>query len=371
MDIYVQRDALLKPLQAVSGVVEKKQTLPILSNILLSIDDQQLKITGTDLEIELTVVVPIDELLASGTTTVAARKLFDICRALPEGSSLRLTLDTSCLIVKAGDSSFKLNTLSPSDFPSLEAMTYPIALPIKQHQLKNLFSKTHFAMGQQDVRPYLNGTLLDIDQQSITAVAADGHRMALALLKDEQIGDLNAHVIIPRKSVLELIRLLDTEKEQYAMLHIADNRIQVITDEFIFTSKLINAQYPDYKRLLPRGTIAALGDAEAIRQALTRAAILSNEKFRVIRFQLEENKLCITANNSDQELAEEALAIDYSGQSMEIGFNVAYLLDVVLSIANVAKSKGIRFLFTDANNGVLIEPTDNEACQYVVMPMRL
>ena len=367
MDLIVQREAFLKPLQAVSGVVEKKQTLPILSNVLLSIKDNQLLLTGTDLEVELIGFVPVQTITTDGSTTVSARKLFDICRTLPEGSMLRLTLEKNHLVVRAGESTFMLNTLSPQDFPNLEDVAYSAKFKIKQSQLKNLLTKTYFAMGQQDVRHYLNGAYLDIQQNTIKCVAADGHRLALASIEDDSIGNVEARVILPRKSVMELIRLLGAEGDADATVAIGDGRCQVVTADFIFTTKLINAQYPDYNRLIPRGTSIATGEREAIKQALTRASILSNEKFRGVRFQLEPNKLTITANNSDQEHAEDAVSLDYDGTSIEIGFNVSYLLDIVSSIA----AKSIRCVFSDPNNGVLIEPDDGDTSLYVVMPMRL
>lgn len=368
MDITVQREALLKPLQAVSGVVEKKQTLPILSNVLLTIKDGKLLLTGTDLEIELIGFVSIESLAAEGATTVSARKLFDICRTLPEGSTLRLSLEKNYLVVRAGESCFMLNTLPAQDFPNLEDSDYPVQFTTKQSHLKNLLTKTYFAMGQQDVRHYLNGTFLDISQNSIKCVAADGHRLALTTIQDENIGNVEARVILPRKSVLELIRLLGNDSDNDVTIHIGDSRFRLLATDYIFTSKLINAQYPDYNRLIPRGTTSAIGDREAIKQALTRASILSNEKFRGVRFQLEASKLRITANNSDQEQAEEAVALDYQGSNMEIGFNVAYLLDVVSAIT----AKSIRCVFTGPNEGVLIEPTESDfSLLYVVMPMRL
>lgn len=367
MDITVQREALLKPLQAVSSVVEKKQTLPILSNVLLSVKHNQLLLTGTDLEIELVGFVPLETMTAEGTVTVSARKLFDICRTLSEGSLIRLSLEKNYLVVRAGDSCFQLNTLAAADFPSLEDETYAASFKLKQSHLKNLFSKTYFAMGQQDVRHYLNGALLDIGRHTIKCVAADGHRLAMTSIHDDSIGNVEARVILPRKSVLELIRLVSSEIDHELAISINDNRIRVISPDYIFTSKLINAQYPDYQRLIPKGSLSAAGDREAIKQALTRASILSNEKFRGVRFQLEPDKLIITANNSDQEQAEEALSFEYAGKSIEIGFNVAYLLDVVSAIT----AKTIRCVFNDANSGVLIEGDADDPSLYVIMPMRL
>jgi len=364
MDITVSREAFLKPLQSVSSVVEKKQTLPILSNVLITAKEGKLSLIGTDLEIELIGFAPVEAIAQEGAVTVSARKLFDICRTLPEGSLLRLTLDKNYLMVRTGDSSFMLNTLPAHDFPNLEDCSYPTQFTIKQSQLKQLLATTYFAMGQQDVRHYLNGAFIDIKQNAIKCVAADGHRLALTSLQDDQLANIDVRVIVPRKSVLELIRLLSGDVDQAVTVQIGDTRIRAMTADFIFTSKLINAQYPDYNRLIPRGNMVAEGDREAIKQALTRASILSNEKFRGVRFQLESNKLRITANNADQEQADESVSLEYEGKEMEIGFNVAYLLDVVSSFAE----KTIRFVFTDPNSGVLIESADS---LYVVMPMRL
>ncbi len=367
MDIIVQREALLKPLQAVSGVVEKKQTLPILSNVLLTIKNNKLLLVGTDLEIELIGFVPLQTLTAEGKTTVSARKLFDICRTLPDGSDIRLTIEKNNLVVRSGEGSFRLNTLPADDFPNVEDCDYPVKFSIKQSQFKSLLTKTYFAMGQQDVRHYLNGAFLDIGQRAIKCVAADGHRLALTTIHNDSIGNAEAKLILPRKSVLELIRLLNSDGDHDAAISTGDGRFQIVTNDYIFTTKLINAQYPDYHRLIPAGTTVAVAERDAVKQALTRTSILSNEKFRGVRFQLEPTTLRISANNSDQEHAEEAISLTYNGSSMEIGFNVAYLLDVVASIT----SKFIHCAFTDPNNGVLIKPEEDDDSLYVVMPMRL
>lgn len=367
MDIIVQREALLKPLQAVSGVVEKKQTLPILSNVLLATKDNKLSVIGTDIEIELIGFVDI-ELLAPGVTTVSAKKLFDICRTLPEEANLRLTVEKNNLIVRAGDSVFILNTLPAEDFPQIDEIEYVVSLSLSEGAFKNLLNKTHFAMGHQDVRPYLNGSFLDIGKTSMKCVAADGHRLALASMLIRNNTNLESKIILPRKSVLELIRLLSNDDASEITIGITEGKFRVVTSHFVFTSKLINANYPDYNRLIPKGNNSAIGERDLIKQALTRASILSNEKFRGVRFQLESSKLRITANNSDQEQAEEAVPLDYAGNSMEIAFNVAYLIDVVATIT----AKSIRWIFTDSNSGVLIEPHETEDDSlYVIMPMRL
>ncbi|OGT41413.1 MAG: DNA polymerase III subunit beta [Gammaproteobacteria bacterium RIFCSPHIGHO2_12_FULL_37_34] len=367
MDITVKRETLLKPLQAISSIVEKKQTMPILSNVLLVVQDGKLLLTGTDLEIELIGFVPIESLSTTGEITVSARKLFDICRALPEGILLRLSLENNSLIIRTQDSYFILNTLPTQDFPNLETSDYATTLTFQPSLLKKLFTQTYFAMGQQDVRHYLNGTFFEIANGTIKCIAADGHRLALTSVQNEKIKDITARMIVPRKSVLELMRLLSDEDNAEVIVQISDGRLRITTSDYTFTTKLIHAQYPDYNRLIPRGTLIAMGDREIIKQALTRASILSNEKYRGVRFQLEPNKLKITANNADQEQAEEVVSLDYSGTNMEIGFNVPYLLDVVSAIASAT----IRCAFTDSNSGVLIESTDDDESLYVVMPMRL
>lgn len=370
MDIMVSREKLLKPLQAITGVVDKKQIKPILSNVLLGTENEKLLLTGTDLEIELVGLLSHEQLSREGKTTVSAKKLCDICRTLPEGSLLHLFLEKNNLIVRAGESCFTLNTLPADDFPLLLSHgEEEIPFMVKQDQLKNLFAKTYFAMGQQDVRHYLNGSLLDISHEAIRCVAADGHRLALMALQER--GGFGCkrevRVILPRKSVLELIRLLNSESDQEVSIYIDNNRLRLVAKEYTFTSKLINAAYPDYHRLIPKGVLKAEVEREVLKQALVRASILSNEKFRGVRFQLAANQLRITANNVDQEQAEEIIPIEYAGDKIEFGFNIAYLLDVVSALS----SKIIRCIFSDPGNGVLIEPVGEEEALYVVMPMRL
>lgn len=380
MKVTIQRAALLKSLQMINGVVERRQTLPILSNVLISVKDQKLLLTGTDLEIEMIGNAPLEEVIETGATTVSARKLLDICRALPEEASLKLVLEGDHLVIRSGKSRFLLVTLPAQDFPNVEESPFTAQFIIGQTKLKKLLSKTCFAMGQQDVRHYLNGALFDINQGIVKCVATDGHRLAFSSIQDMSISDTQTKVILPRKSVLELVRLLDNSEENITVC-VGDNHFRVISPDFIFTSKLINAQYPDYDKLIPRSVSnVAIANREILKQALSRASILSNEKFRGVRLQLDRDSLRIVANNPEQEEAEELVQLDYQGNGVEIGFNEAYLLDVVSTIA----SDNIRWSFNDPNGGVLIESseinpeaqTDNELLGkvlslYVVMPMRL
>lgn len=364
MKVTIQRSALLKPLQMISGVVERRQTLPILANVLITVKDEKLFLTGTDLEIEMIGVASLDAVEEGGSITVSARKLLDICRALPDDAVLQLTLDGNQLSLRSGKSRFVLTTLPAHDFPNVDEGPFTAQFAISQAKLKKLLSKTHFAMGQQDVRHYLNGALFDINQGTVKCVATDGHRLAYSSIQDTNVANTQIRVILPRKSVLEMIRLLDNNESDVTVC-IGDNHFRVISTDFTFTSKLINAQYPDYDKLIPRNVSnTVVASREMLKQALTRASILSNEKFRGIRLQLDNDLLRIVANNPEQEEAEELVQLEYQGNSVEIGFNVAYLLDVVSTIV----SDTIKWSFNDPNAGVLIESDDS---LYVVMPMRL
>jgi DNA polymerase-3 subunit beta len=370
MKVTLSRATLVKPLQMISGVVEKRQTLPILSNVLMTVTEESLSLTATDLEIELIGVTPLekDQVTQTGSITVSARKLLDITRALPEDATIQMTLDGDHLIVRSGKSRFQLTTLPAHDFPSVENGPFATEFEISQAKFKRLIGKTHFAMGQQDVRHYLNGALFDINQGVMKCVATDGHRLAFCSINEINVGDTRVKVILPRKSILELIRLLDANSDAVITICIGDSHFRVISPDFTFTSKLINAQYPDYDKLIPKSVQnTAIASREALKQALVRASILSNEKFRGIRLHLDRDQLRIVANNPEQEEAEETITLDYQGSGLEIGFNAAYLLDAISAIA----SDNVRWSFNDPNTGVLIEPSDISDSLYVVMPMRL
>lgn len=368
MKVTIHRTALLKPLQMISGVVERRQTLPILANVLVTVKENSLSLTATDLEVELMGNVPLTEPSIPGVTTVSARKLLDFCKTLSEDAVITLALEGDHAILRSGRSRFLLTTLPASDFPIVEETPFSTEFSMGQAKLKKLISKVHFAMGQQDVRHYLNGALFDINQNVIRCVATDGHRLAFSTLDSIDAGKAQAKVILPRKSVLELIRLLDVNSEENVIIGISDNHFRVKSADFTFTSKLINAQYPDYDKLIPRQIEnTATACRETLKQALTRASILSNEKFRGIRMQLDQHTLRIVANNPEQEEAEEMVQMEYQGNGMEIGFNVAYLLDVLSAIS----SEKICWYFSDPNGGVLFKPFEKDESLYVVMPMRL
>ena len=369
MKFTVDRDDLLKPLQTVQGVVERRQTLPILSNLLLTLQDGQLSITGTDMEVELVVNTELAE-SADGEITVPARKFVDICRALPESAKIDFKLDNDRVSIRSGRSRFNLATLPSADYPSTDTIADATRLTIGQAELKRLLDLTQFAMAHQDVRYYLNGLLLEISTHGLRAIATDGHRLAMADSNiDTGLGDETRQIIVPRKAVLELSRLLSADEGELE-LELGANAIRVGVDGTQLTSKLIDGRFPDYDRVIPDldkcDKIISM-DREVLRQSLARASILSNEKYRAIRLSLDKGVLKILANNPDQEEAEDELELDYDGELLEIGFNVSYLLDALA----VLPSQVAQIHLTDASSSCLIRGEGREDCQYVVMPMRL
>lgn len=367
MHFTIQREALLKPLQLVAGVVERRQTLPVLSNVLLVVEGQQLSLTGTDLEVELVGRVSLEEPAEPGEITVPARKLMDICKSLPNDALIDIRVDDQKLLVKAGRSRFSLSTLPANDFPTVEEGPGSLTLSLSQSRLRRLIERTSFAMAQQDVRYYLNGMLLEVQTGILRAVATDGHRLAMCSMAAEIEQTERHQVIVPRKGILELARLL-TEQDANVSIVLGQHHIRATTGEFTFTSKLVDGKFPDYERVLPRGgDKLVVADRQGLREAFSRTAILSNEKYRGIRLQLAAGLLKIQANNPEQEEAEEEIAVDYSGNQLEIGFNVSYLLDVL----GVMTTDQVRLILSDSNSSALVQEADNDDSAYVVMPMRL
>lgn len=367
MKFTISRDALLKPLNLVAGVVERRQTLPILANVLMVLDGDHLALTGTDLEVELVGRVQLAAGGDSGEVTVPARKLVDICKSLPEGSDIQFTAQDNKVTVKSGRSRFTLATLPAREFPNVEDSLGTHQFTVKQGQLKRLIDRTGFAMAQQDVRYYLNGMLWEIKDGMLRVVATDGHRLAMCTLPGKNAAGEDTQVILPRKGVLELARLLLEDVEDIAIV-IGSNHIRATTDDFTFTSKLVDGKFPDYQRVLPRSPDkVVLGSRLDLRQAFTRAAILSNEKYRGVRLKLTTDSLDIVANNPEQEEAEEAVAVNYQGDALEVGFNVSYLLDVL----GVLSGEQVKLSLSDPNSSALLEESEAGDSLYVVMPMRL
>jgi len=370
MKFSIARDALIKPLNLVAGVVERRQTLPILSNVLLALEDKTLSLTGTDLEVELIGRVELEAAGVDGEVTVPARKLVDICKSLPEGSTIEFSLEAGKATGKAGRSRFTLSTLPAADFPAVEGGAGSVALSLDQSLVKQLIDSTAFAMAQQDVRYYLNGLYLEIMGGRLRVVATDGHRLALAT-GPALVEAADTGVIIPRKGVLELSRLLDGSVP--LELAIGTNHIRATNEQFTFTSKLVDGKFPDYERVIPKNADkSVIGERGELKQAFTRTAILSNEKYRGVRLKLSDNNLDITANNPEQEQAEEVVGVQYTGAELQIGFNVSYLLDVL----SVLEQPKVRLSVSDEASSALLEnaeaPSEGEPERlYVVMPMRL
>ena len=369
MRFTVSREVLLKPLTLVAGVVEKKQTLPVLANVLMVLKENTLSLTGTDLEIEIICPISLEQPSEGGETTVPAKKFLDICRSLPDGAIIDFSLSEEKAIVKSGRSRFTLSTLSADDFPSVERGSNDLSFVCDQSDIRRLIDKTGFAMAQQDVRYYLNGMLLELSMNQVRAVSTDGHRLAMCTRPmNIDLGEADTkQAIMPRKGIMELARML-SEPDQKVEIILGNNHLRAVTKNFTFTSKLIDGKFPDYNRVLPRGGDKVVhGDRDTLKHAFARASILSNEKYRGVRFVLSDSLITITANNPEQEEAEEQVSVDYNGDALEVGFNVSYLLDV----ANVLESEVMQFTLGDSNSSALIESPNESDSLYVIMPMRL
>lgn len=369
MRFTIQRETLLNPLQNIIGIVERRQTLPILSNVLLVVKKEKLFLTTTDLEIEMTAEATLDG-IESGSITLPARKFLDICRALPEEANLEFKYDSEKqrVVIRSGKSRFNLTTLPAEDFPNIEKIKSSVTFNIPENQLRKIINKTHFSMAVQDVRYYLNGLLLEISNGSLCAVATDGHRLAYYQCDSDVTTEEKIQVILPRKGILELSRLL-SDREDPIEVVVGSNHIRIVLPALTITSKLIDGRFPDYQRVIPKENKNVMkADKLALSQALSRASILSNEKYRGIRFKIAKNLLCAETHNPEMEEAKEEIEVDYQGDEFEIGFNVSYIIEALAIIPTDA----VEILFGDSNGSCLILPDDDkENCKYVVMPMRL
>jgi DNA polymerase III subunit beta len=365
MKLTAERERLLTPLQAVIGVVERRQTMPVLANVLLGVAQGKLSIAATDLEVELVAATEVS-VQQPGDITVPGRKFLDILRALPEKTSVSISAEGEKAVIKAGRSRFSLSTLPAAEFPVIDDINAQQTVQIPRKELARLLEKTHFSMAQQDVRYYLNGMLLEIDGAMLRAVATDGHRLALCETGLEAKAKTSQQVIVPRKGVLELQRVLNDEGT--AALAIGTNHVRAQIGDVRFTSKLIDGRFPEYSRVIPTapgGSIRA--DRDVLRQALQRTAILSNEKYRGIRINMKNNAMTVQAHNPEQEEAEEEIEVVYEGAELEVGFNVNYLLDALAAIDGQEVELGL----TDSNSSCLIRSPGSSNARYVVMPMRL
>jgi DNA polymerase-3 subunit beta len=365
MKLSAGRDVLLKPLQAVIGVVERRQTMPILSNVLLVARDGELSVTATDLEVELVARAEVD-VETGGEITVSGRKLLDICKALPDGAKISISVSGEKLGVKSGRSKFTLTTLPAAEFPTIEDIKSGQTISVPQDVLGRLIEKTHFSMAQQDVRYYLNGMLLEANGKFLRTVATDGHRLALSEAELDGVSLDEQQVIVPRKGVLELQRLMSGEGS--VDIELGANHVRIQLEGIRFTSKLIDGRFPEYDRVIPQESSNELtADKETFRNALQRTAILSNEKYRGIRLIIRDSGVVLQAHNPEQEEAEEEVEVEYSGDDIEIGFNVNYLLDAIGAVDGEVVTLSV----VDSNSSCLVREPGNDGNKFVVMPMRL
>jgi DNA polymerase-3 subunit beta len=365
--LKTQKDILLKPLQAVVGVVERKHTLPILSNVLIECSGGRTAFIATDLELQITAWLEgIGD--SDNAFTVSARKLLDIVRALPDQNDAALDLNGEQLKIQSGKSRFNLQTLPARDFPKLQIdASEGVSFSMPQSALRSLLASAQYAMAVQDIRYYLNGMLFSLQGQKLVVVSTDGHRMAMdARMLGEDTGK-NQDIILPRKTVMELIKLLaDSDDEIH--IQIGGNQVVFRHSSFELRSKVVDGKFPDYQRVIPVNNDKEFDiDRQRLHQALSRAAILTNEKYRGVRLALTSGSLRIACSNNEQEEAQEELEIDYAKDPLDIGFNIQYLQDVL----NNVDSTQVHCVFGDASSSMLITVPGQEHFRYVVMPMRI
>jgi DNA polymerase-3 subunit beta len=362
-----QKETLLKPLQSVVGVVERKHTLPILSNILVENSNGKTALVATDLELQITTWME-GKSEQDTTFTVSARKLLDITRSLPDATSISLDINNDQMRIQAGKSRFNLQTLPAKDFPKLQiGEGEGVSFKIGAGKLRNLLAMAQYAMAVQDIRYYLNGMLFQLQGGRLVVAATDGHRLAVDAITLEEETDKTMEMILPRKTVMELIKLLG-EGEETVTVQAGSNQVVFWHPDFELRSKVVDGKFPDYQRVVPSGYEKAFViSRQRLHQALTRAAILTNDKYRGVRFAMTAGSLRIACSNNEQEEAQEELEIDYTYDPLDIGFNVQYVQDVL----NNLNCESVQCSFGDANSSMLITIPGNENFNYVVMPMRI
>lgn len=367
MNIKIDRDSLLKPLSAVGSIVERRHTLPILSNLLLEAKHDMLTLTATDLEMQISLSIPATP-GGEVATTVSARKLLDICRSLPEQSAITMSVEDNRMQVRTGKSRFNLQTLPSADYPLMAKASgeTSLVLELPQRQLKKLLKQVEYAMAQQDIRYYLNGLLLEVNGNQLNVVGTDGHRLSFTSAELAQKHE-KQELILPRKTVMELIKLLE-DSDVPVSIEVGANQANFVFSGIRIISKVIDGKFPDYNRVIPSGYQNSFTlDRQTLLQAMQRASILSNEKYRGIRIVLGKDSLRLISSNSEQEEAEEELEISYGGDPLDIGFNVTYMIDVLTNV----DSDNVIFSFADANSSCLVTVASEPEYKYVVMPMRI
>lgn len=366
MKFIINRELLLTPLQQIVNVIEKRQTMPILANVLFKLSRNQLTLTGTDLEVQIVAQVTLENEV-EGSITIPARKLLDICRLLPSAADIKFELVDNKLKIKSGRSRFSVSTLSADDYPDFEMSAMDCKFFMPASQLKLALDKTTFCMANQDIRYYLNGLMLSIFNQQLKMVGSDGHRLSIYEDSIEQETGIELRIIIPRKGVLELVRLLDNA-EQEVQVEFSRNNIRVVIDNLIFSAKLVDSKYPDFSKVFAQEFNSPIHvQKDVLKDALTRVSILANEKFKGVEFVIDGNTLTISTNNPEHEEAEEQIAIEYQGQPLAIAFNSQYILDAV---ANLDSDLAV-LTIAENSSCCFIEQPSEQQYRFIVMPMRL
>lgn len=366
MKFTIKKKKIIRELQQINNVLSNKPILPILQNFLLEIKQETLYITGTDLEVEMIAKINLNKIYQNNSITVSGRKIFNIFRGLSNESNIKIYIKNENLIIQSNKTRFSLSTLPSKNFPNTKKLIQEKKIKIPQNKLKYLIEKTQFSMANQDVRYYLNGILLETEKKMIKTVATNGHRLAISYLHINQ--DLPTHsIIIPRKGVIEIYKLLEMNDE-LLKLQIGNKNIKIYVKNFIFTSKLLDGKFPEYRNAIPKNANKILKiNRDQLKESLLRASILSNEKFKGFKLCLSKNKLTIIASNPEQEELKELIDVKYDNQNIEIGLNINYTLDVL----NVLKCKIIKISIKDENSSVKIEDINNKKNSYIIMPMRL
>ena len=366
-ELTISKEALLTPLLTIAGAVDKKQSLAILSNILLKLTDDYLFLTATDLEIEITGRVPFNTSQSTGLVTVPAKKMIDIFRSLDENAVPTISFNAGIVSIKQGRSQFKLATLPADDYPNSEEEASEVEFSVERNALIHLLQSTHFSVSQQDVRVFLNGLLLEIDAQSMTAVAMDGHRMAICRMPC-QINNQHHRLLIPRKGVQEILRLLASVSDEHVLISAGKRHFKLVTAQYTFLTKLIDARFPAYIKAIPRAQDKqVILDRDLLKRALSRIIILAHEKSRAILLQVQSGQLTLIANNQEQEEAIETVAAETEGDALSIGINANYLLDVLNHIAEGL----LKISFSTMDSSILVESLQDEFYMYIIMPMKI
>ena len=365
MDFYITKEEVVKSINLTLGVVEKRQTLPILSNVLFEVDESSLKLTATDLESEISTTSTISNFKSGGKITAPARKLSDLCRLMPDLAEIHFYLDGDNLKIETESGKYNLSTLPSEDFPVFETEDTQSQINISSQNLKNLITKTSFAMGNQDWRHYLNGLYMMIDDKVITTVATDAHRLAMATSSLNEASSESTNGIVPRKSINEIGKLVGDESEN-VVIQLGQTSIAANVSGTTFVSKLIEGKFPDYEQVIPSGESSLLVvDRKNFSESLSRVSVLSSEKYKGVRIITKKDSLNISANNPEKEQGEENLSCEYQGEEIDIAFNVNYLQEILSTI----DSEKIEINFFGSEKSCLITDPNSENLKYVVMPL--